>query len=241
MYKVLFGLLLSGFSLPLSTLAQTDADTLTYFPSDRIQGGAPTFYQILSDYLVYPASARYRKVVGTAIVAITVPSRGQLTQVDIINSLGNSFDRTIQSAVNRTKGLWLIDELVKNDIIVFVPIIFLFDGTEILQDIDKPPFLVPAAKIIIDTFGREMNLESDAEVAQRANQSYQQKDYKATIKYVDELIRRNPYRKSFYLMRGNAYYQLGDHERGCADFAKITDFLKERLPHVVVKLCGNNR
>ena len=237
MAKVFFGLLIASWlSFPLCSWAQ--ADTLTYFPSDRIQGGAPTFYETMSDYITYPAFAIRRKIVGTAIVAITISPKGQLTNVAIVNSLNSKIDQAIQEALDRTRTLWLADTLVKNDVVVFVPITFVLDENAFLQDADKPPFLVPEVGVIVGEVGTQ--IESDADVAQKANQFYQAEDYKAAIKHLDELIRRNPYRKNLYLMRGHAHHQLGHRDLGCSDFRKITGFLKQPLPSVTTELCNDH-
>lgn len=98
-----FSLLIGSSALfSVTSLAQS-RDTLTYFPADRIRGGAPAFYQTVSDHVSYPRSARNSKIVGTAIVALTVSPKGKLTGVDIVNSLGKEIDQTIRYAIKQTR------------------------------------------------------------------------------------------------------------------------------------------
>ena len=217
--------------------AQANPDTLTYFPSDRIRGGMPAFYQVISDYIVYPAPARQRKIIGTTVAAVRISSEGHLVDIGIINSLGRFVDRTVRNTLNRTKTRWLADPLASSDIVFFIPITFLPTGIQLLQDADKPSFLLPAVNVVIDD-ELPTSVASDTTIVRQANRLYQEKNYSKALKHLDELIRRNPYRRELYLMRGNAHYQLGDRERGCADFAMIRSFLKQAVPATAAALCS---
>lgn len=238
MPKIFLKLLL-GYSIlfPVASLAQANPDTLTYFPSDRVRGGAPTFYKLMSEYISYPTSSRNSRIVGTAIVALTISPTGNLNGINMVNSLGKEVDQTIRRAIDQTRDQWLADPLVQNDIVVFVPFTFVLDGNQFLQHTDKPLFITEDITVVGRTTGPSPVIERDADVAEKANRSYQKEQYSLAIRYLDELIRRNPYDKNLYLMRGNAYYQMGKREQGCADFAKVKDFLGHKLPPASVAMC----
>ena len=102
MPKALYSLLLGVTFLTAHPLA-AQPDTLTYFPSDRIQGGSPTFYDTIQYLVAYPYTSQYKHRVGTSIAAITVTPQGELKSVEIITSLGYSFDKTIREAVTTTR------------------------------------------------------------------------------------------------------------------------------------------
>ena len=216
--------------------AQATVDTLTYFPSDRIRGGAPAFYQVISDYITYPAAARQRKIVGTTIAVIRVSPEGRLADVGIINSLHRTVDQAVRRTLRRTQSQWLADQFIEEDIAFFVPITFLPTGPQLLQDRDQPAFLLPTVNVVIDD-ELSTSVTDDTAIVRQANRWYREKNYALALKHLDELIRRNPYPRELYLMRGNAYYQLGNHERGCADFAMIRSFLKQPVPTAAATLC----
>lgn len=120
---------------------------------------------------------------------------------------------------------------------LFIPFTFLLDENQFFQNVDKPPFLTEAIKVVGDGTGRPSTIERDGVIAEKANLLYQSEKYQGAIRHLDELIRRNPYDKNLYLMRGNAHYQLGHQEQACADFAKVRDFLGQDLPPASVAMC----
>lgn len=211
---------------------QAQPDTLTYFPSDRLQGGAPTFYDTLKYSVTYPAS-QYKHRVGTSIVAITITPQGDLKPVEIITSLGYSFDKMIRDAITTTRDLWLPDPYLKNDVVFFIPFTFLFENS-VYNRLDEPPiFVLPEVKII----SYPNKIREDIILVTRANHHYVEKRYKKAKRYLDELIRRNPYSKNLYLMRGTARYYTRDREGACADFNIISTFLGKSVPGEAVSWC----
>ena len=234
MPKALYGLLLilGGAFLGSRTLS-AQPDTLTYFPNDRLQGGAPTFYDTIKYLVAYPYASQYRHRVGTSIAAITITPQGNLKPVEIITSLGYSFDKMIRDAITTTRDLWLADSYLKNDVIFFVPFTFLFENTVYNRSDEPPSFVLPEVTII----SNPNNIRDDLKLVTRANHHYVEKRYRKAKRYLDELIRRNPYSKNLYLMRATSRYHTRDREGACADFNRITTFLRQPLPDVAANWC----
>ncbi len=216
------------------------SDTAEYFPSQRFEGGAIAFFEFLEYNLYYPPAAVQRGVVGTAIVALTVSPEGKIDRIDMVQSLHKSIDTQIINALKDTKRMWLPAKKVSGakPFTLFLPITYVINNHQFLQNFEKPYYLGRAAILIAEN--PDIQLKDDAYYASQSNQYYQNKQYKQAIEYLDELIRRNPFNKDLYLMRGNAYYQLGKKDKACEDFSKITHFLRQTPPAVVESLCSSS-
>ena len=212
---------------------QAQSDTLAYFPSDRLQGGAPTFYDTLQYLVTYPHASQHRHRVGTSIAAITITPQGELKSVEIITSLGYSFDKMIREAITTTRDLWLADPHLKNDIVFLIPFTFLFENSVYTRANEPPGFVLPELKII----SYPNNIRGDIRLTTRANHHYVEKRYKRAKRYLNELIRRNPYSRNLYLMRATARYHTRDREGACADFRRITTLLHQPLPEEATNWC----
>lgn len=217
--------------MPLPLPAQPD--TLAYFPSDRLQGGAPTFYDTVQSLVTYPYASQHRHRVGTSVAAVTITPQGELKPVEIIASLGYSFDKMIREAITTTRDLWLADPYLKNDVVFLVPFTFLFENS-VYTRADKPPgFVLPELMII----SHPSNIRDDITLTTRANHHYVEKRYRKAKRYLDELIRRNPYSRNLYRMRASARYHTRDREGACADFRRIATLLHQPLPEEAAKWC----
>ncbi|MGB3850778.1 MAG: hypothetical protein WA958_12485 [Tunicatimonas sp.] len=233
MPKALYGLLL-GSLLLTSNFLQAQPDTLTYFPSDRVRGGAPTFYDTMQYLVYYPSSGISNHRVGTSVVAITITPGGGMRPVEIITSLGYGFDKIIRYAITRTRDIWLADHDVKDDIVVLIPFTFLFEKS-VYYRTNEPPATVQREVRIVS--GIRLNIRDDITLTTRANHHYVEKHYRRARRYLNELIRRNPYSKNLYRMRATARYYTRDREGACADLQRITTFLKEPAPNEAEKIC----
>ncbi len=80
-------------------------------------------------------------------------------------------------------------------------------------------------------------IREDVMIITPANHHYVEKRYKKAKRYLDELIRRNPYSKNPYVMRAVARYRTRDLEGACADFTRITSLLHQPLPEEAGEWC----
>ncbi len=245
MQKILLVLLSSVFYwsayLPAdhSTKAAFVKDTAEYFPSHRFDGGAIAFYEFLQTYLYYPNPALRKKRMGTCIAVFTITPQGKLDHIEIINSLDRSIDTQIVSTLKRTNGLWLpaSDKEAAEEMILFLPFTYVINEFNFLQNFEKPYYL--RKEIVVKAIDVNASLKQDQYYATQANSHYQNKQYAASLEYLDELIRRNPYNKELYLMRGNALYQTGEKKKACQDFSLIQNFLRKEIPTAVHQMCSN--
>ncbi|WKN42493.1 hypothetical protein [Tunicatimonas pelagia] len=101
-----------------NSLVANPPDTLAYFPDHRVQGGAATFYQFLSNSLHYPYPARQDGTVGTAIISLTLHPTGNIT-LATINPISPSIDAELLTKFRDTEQLWLADSLEKKSFVMF--------------------------------------------------------------------------------------------------------------------------
>lgn len=241
--RLLFSLLLSaifclsknGWALPPNKISEA-TDTAEYFPSHRFEGGVVAFYEFLNQNLMFPSSALDQSIIGTAIVSFVLSPEGKISQIEMVNSLHSRIDAQITQVIKATRNMWLPAEN-KNEAekMLFLPITYVIDDHKFLQNFLKPYYLGRTA--IINTYGATGEIKNDKFYIERANMHYEAKQYQETLKYLNELIRRNPYNESLYLMRGNAYYNLGKQQKACEDFNKIQTFLRKDVPTVVSQMC----
>lgn len=220
--------------LPFIANAQNEADTLTYFPNDRIRGGAPTFYDTMQYMLGYPSSGYEKHTVGTTIAILTITPQGEMKEVKVLSSLGLDFDRMVHQALSATQHLWLADRYVKNDVALVIPISFVLKGTQYKRATPRLDFLMPEIVVISHTMRR---IREDIFLVTKANHLYIEKKYRRAMKYLDELIRRNPYDKNLFIMRGTARHQTGNASGACDDFNMVTTLLRQPLPAEARTLC----
>ena len=69
----------------------------------------------------------------------------------------------------------------------------------------------------------------DQELLEQSNTNFKAKKYTRCIKSLSELIRRNPYNPSLYVMRAKSYELLGETENACADYDYLRCFLNYTL------------
>ena len=233
MPKALYSLLLGITFLIVRPLA-AQPDTLTYFPNDRVRGGAPTFYDTMGYRLHYPPSGFSNHRVGTSVVAITITPQGGMRPVEFITSLGYGFDKIIRHVITTNRDIWLADSYVQNDIVLLVPFTFLFANSVYYRADKPPPTILPEVRIIA---GRGNSIRDDLTLTTRANHHYLEKRYRKAKRYLDELIRRNPYNVNLYRMRSTARFHTKDREGACADLKRITTLLHKPAPDEAAAWC----
>lgn len=213
-------------------------DTLDHFPSYRVKGGAPTFYKAIQETLIYPRSARQNGTVGTAIVSMVLSPTGVISDFQIVNSLCKDIDQELEEVFLKTKDIWLADSLEKNDYILFIPVVFLIEGTNYIQTRHEAGFMLSEIKVVAyGSDGIDGRVREDQFHAERADESYKKKKYKATIKHLDELIRRNPFNAELYKMRAFSQYGLGNRSAACEDYRKLKVLLHRAIPKAAQALC----
>lgn len=235
MLSVMFCISENGWAFPPENISAA-TDTAEYFPSQRFEGGAVAFYEFLNQNLFFPSSAFDQGIVGTAIVSFVLTPEGRINQIEMVNPLHGRIDAHIIQVIKATQSMWLPAEHTSEaEKILFLPLTYVIDDHKFMQNFLKPYYLGRA--VIIHAYGAKDEIKEDQFYIENANKHYEAKQYQESLKYLNELIRRNPYHESLYLMRGNAYHNLGKQEKACEDFNKVRTFLRKDIPAVISKIC----
>lgn len=209
---------------PFLSYAQNQAVRLPDFPESRYQGGAEAFYEYLGQNLKYPSQARGNGRVGTAIVTFTILPEGDFTNFKIVNPLGKGIDENIRDVFSEIENKWL-PEANALPASIYLPITYTINGKTFLR---LPPsedkFI---SEIVVNAMGSSRSQKHSREqLIERVYKFIEKKKHKKALRYADELIRRDPLNKQWYVVRSSIYKEMGETESVCSELTKIRDFLE---------------
>lgn len=225
-------------SISESWASNSPVDTLDHFPSYRVKGGKPAFYDSVGKAIVYPFSAIQSKIVGTAVVSFILTPEGKITDYQIINSLSKDIDYELIKAFKGAEEIWLADPAEDKNYILYVPVIFLLNKTKFPLTSHEAGFMMEEIKIEASVFdvGKANDYDNHVKKAFRA---YEHRNYRRAIRHLNELIERNPFSQELYKLRGFSYYKLKKYEEACQDYQKIKVLLHKPIPKVGLEICNN--
>ncbi|MGD1891035.1 MAG: hypothetical protein ACFB15_10635 [Cyclobacteriaceae bacterium] len=215
----------------------TPPDTINSFPEHRVQGGSFAFYESIQKNIKYPRNARQNDIIGTAIVALTLAPSGQFT-LEMVNSLSRDIDKELTEAFENTQKLWLADSLQQQDVILFFPVTFLKDGASFQRAEHLAGFLLEEIKVVAyQTGGGRARVRNDHSLYEKAVTFYHDKKYEKAMKFLDELIRRDPFNPDYYKIRAYCHFELDDEIAGCQDYQKLPVLLHQPMPAAAKNIC----
>lgn len=215
-------------------------DTLRTFPEKRFINGGVTFEQYMMKNLRYPAQAQQAATVGTSLISFVLTPTGKLTNVAIVNSVGEAIDSEVLRLIHTTKKLWLPADKAENQdsVMMFLPISFQLSDVNFYVEPVKPDFILNEIVVIGYSSPTRTDVKDDEYYITQLTSASQKKEYKQMLKMVNELIRRNPYSDKLYLQRANIEQQLGQPDEACRDFKKIIYFLgRTSFPKKFIQNC----
>ncbi|MEM6842118.1 MAG: energy transducer TonB [Bacteroidota bacterium] len=224
------------FTICPPLLFATPPDTLDHFPSYRVEGGAPTFYKLIAETLRYPRSARQSEIIGTSIISFVLHPSGEISEWNIINSLGKEIDEEVIHVFKKTEKIWLPDSLEEKSYVLFFPVHFIINGHIYNLTAHSAGFMQEEIKLVAEGNTSRKTL-TDQSLAQQANDLYQKQKYKPAMRHLNELIRRNPFSSELYKMRGYCRYMTDDKVGACEDYQKIETLLHQPIPPAARNIC----
>jgi len=152
----------------------------------------------MARFVKYPEGTDSFGLIGTAVVGFVVSTTGEVTDIQMINSLSYASDQEVISVLKKTSGNW--SPAVVNGKVVSmkreVSVVF------------KPNKNYDLTKIALKS-------------KEKAEEKLQSNDPKKAIKYYDRAIMVLPYEQSFFAARGLCKYETGDIEGARADWERI--------------------
>jgi len=174
-----------------STPAQSRKANLKQLLDYRYRGGYYSFERLFFKTVEYNEVAKKNCVVGIMIVRFDVDCEGEIKNLVIKNPLRWGLDAQVQGFLQATMGNWNTctdDKYTRFE----VPIQFTINDTE-TNSTD--------GMIILQADLTGYNCKGDSYFQEKLDDALEKNKKKKAVKYLDELIKRNPYDSDLYDLR----------------------------------------
>jgi TonB family protein len=195
---------------------------------DYIEGGEESlYYYILGQQIAYPLSSIERAASGLSIAEIMLNAKGNILEVNIINSVDKDIDQQVINLISGTKDLWKKNGKDTTRLYFQFRYRIITDNYKEAnyQFIVNDRFLLPYFITGIDFENNAVNLVPDDSLALWSSAAIRQQDYKMADGYLDELTCRNPYTFQFYQLRLSVNSKLQHTEKVNDDLIKMSEFV----------------
>ena len=174
-----------------TTPAESRKENLKKLLDYRYKGGFYSFESLFWKTVEYPEIAKKNCIVGIAIVRFEVDCEGSLKNLRVTNSLQWGIEGEIQKFMNATLGNWnkCDDEKYTK---FEVPIQFIINETEMNTD---------DAMIVLKTEMIGYQCKGDSYYKEKLDKALKKGRKNKSLKYVKELIKRDPYNNEYYEIR----------------------------------------
>lgn len=192
---IIFSLLFSTnllISQEENTPAKSRKKNLKELLDYRYRGGFHSFERLFFKTVEYPEIAQKNCVMGITIVRFEVDCEGEIKNLIIKNPMYWGIDEQIQSFLSQTMGNWNTcsdDKYTHFE----VPIQFLINDTETNSTMDG--IIVHQAELV------GYKCKGDSYYQEKLDKALLKNNKKKTLRYLNELIKRNPYDANLYDMR----------------------------------------
>jgi TonB family protein len=155
----------------------------------------------LTQFASYPERARAWDIVGTVIVNFVVTTEGEVTDIQVINSVSNELDAEMIRLVEGTSGMWIPGKI---------------DGS-----------IAPLKKEVSMTFAPDPNFDlvqvAKVEVDEGNKELFENNNPKRALEHYSKAVSILPYEKDLLSLRSLCYYELGKKEEARKDWKRIID------------------
>ena len=195
---------------------------------DYIEGGEESlYYYILGQHVNYPETSVEQAAFGLSVAELVLNAKGNILEVNIVNSVDKDIDQQVINLINGTKDLWKKNG--KDTTRLYFQFRYRIFTDNYQQAnyhfIANERFLLPRFITEIDYDNNAVNLVPDDSLALWSSAAIRQHDYMLAEKYLDELIRRNPYTFQFYQLRISVNSKLQNTDKVNDDLKKMSEFV----------------
>jgi hypothetical protein len=191
------------------------------------------FFQYLAMNIKYPFEDQSNQTVGIYIGRIRIDSKGNLIKVSTINPISKSIDEGFVKLINE---IWRNHKISISNISdttdFIIPVKYMLSTGYMQSTLEyfvnyeqKPKYLSEEVKVIGYNSNGTASQTEDMTLINKASKLYKEEKYKKSIKYLNELIIRNPYSEDLLYMRANAYKNMNDTTNSCRDYQYLKYFL----------------
>jgi TonB family protein len=171
-----------------------------------------TISDFLQENLDYPKNATKAGVEGTVVIQFKVLPSGDLSEIQVVNSVCPDYDDAVTKAIEATTGMWN-------------------PGT----DNGHPVTMEKEVSVVFKREGMEM-YNTAQYYAVTANKFSKKGNYKRAIKLYNKAIVICPNCAFTFYQRGLARYNSGDQEGAKKDFERTADMGSHKADHMLDKL-----
>jgi TonB family protein len=157
--------------------------------------------EFLKQFAVYPERAKSWDLVGTVIVDFVVTTEGEVTNIQVVNSVSKELDAELTRLVDGTSGMWIPGKI---------------DGSP-----------APLKKEVSLTFKPDPEYDlvqvAKKEVERGNKELFDNNDPKQALDHYSKAVSLLPYEKDLLSLRSLCYYELGRKEEARRDWIRIID------------------
>jgi len=190
LFLIIISIFTSGFLFAQQdeTATESRVEQIHTLLDYRFRGGFYSFERLFNKTVKYPDMARTNCEIGTMLARFTVDCQGEVKNIRIENPLGYGLEKVLSKFLKSTQGQW---NECKNDRFTHfaIPIQFTLEGT-------KTDSIYPAISFVGDNPGYAC--PDDSYYLKKAKEALKKGRKKRAQTYLETLIRRNPFDKSYY-------------------------------------------
>ena len=195
----------------------------------RYKGTKLELIKLLTKNLRYPSLSQKYKSSGYSITGITITPEGRISEISTINSIDESIDENIYSALQKTKNNWLKCDTTFTNQTFYIQIIYNITtrGKRPVFNapiIDKYNFIKPIV-LTAEVWKKEYLPETAEHIATKVGEELKKNEYSEALSNINELIRRNPFKKELYQLRMSINKKLNKKKMILKDVQKVQNFI----------------
>jgi hypothetical protein len=213
------------FILSYSTLAQTQVKPIEY----RFEKGEKGLVDFITQGVIFPKVSQVIGSIGLSISGISITPAGKIENIKIINPIDEFIDAEVIRLLKSTSGLWLKCDTVSHNQTFFIQIAFVISGSALKISVTSPVsyrfFIEPVTVTNMNLENNDASLpQSDELVAIKCIVLVSSQRYNEALDFINELIKRNPFKKELYQYRITIYKNMNRQDLIEADVQKLTNF-----------------
>ena len=209
--KYLLEILFCSMLISTCSIAQSNDEFDKSQPPSFI-GGEVELFKFLGKNLVYPKQANLNCISGKVQLSFLIDSIGNVSDTEIVKSLGFGCDEEATKVILLTSGRW--NPATKNGkpelVRIALPVMFLAQK-------DCVPYY--------------------EELLEKGNRFFEKEKFEKAILYYDETIMVKPFHPEALLKRGLSKLYLGNKIAACEDWNEIPKILQEEAEYYISKHC----
>lgn len=195
----------------------------------RYKGQEIELRKLIATNLRYPNESLGSKLTGCSLTGITITPEGKIFETFTINSIDEPIEKEINRVLQITNNNWLKCDTISINQTFYIPIIYVITTQGEIPVFNSPVndrynFIKPI--ILAAEVKKSKDLpETDEFIATKIVDELKKNEHDEAIRYIDESVRRNPFKKELYQLRISINRKLNKNDSVIKDFQKMQNFI----------------